>query len=299
MLLRVHYQTNIFAEDATTQIEQIQIRECDATTSLRLGDLEDPVSGGCDDEGDCPPLVDIVEGGLQFGKAIGFSSKTQWIFKDCSGLRKLEALLTDSGGNTSLQQTIKVFLSAFESEDLITDFIIVVENREKVTLDEGGSEGCEINVITTIKVFEVVYLSTSTGEIWLIDPFARMLYTIDKDIKKLFQFIQAIYIFAYDADRDVGSVYRHNSTEATLLKEFTSLSSITTGVGEFASKMYFGFSNGELWCFDGVVFTLLKIFDDSINTVFGDSEYLYIGFVFSTDIVLYNGADFFTTSIVC
>ncbi len=291
---------NIFAEDATTKIEQIQLRECDATTELSLGDIDDPVSGGCDNEGDCPSLPQIVQDGLQFGKPIGFSSKTQWIFKDCSGLRKLEGLLTDSGGNTSLQQSTKVFLSAFDNPDLITDFIIVIENREKVTLEEGGGgSGCEVEVTTTIKIFEVAYLSTITGELWLLEPFARRLYTINQQLNKLFQFIQVIYLFAYDATADVGSVYRHNSTEPVLLQQFTSLSSITTGVGEFSSKMYFGFANGELWCFDGVAFTLLKVFDDSITTIFGDNQYLYIGFQFSTNLVLYNGTSFFTLSMAC
>ncbi len=286
---------NIFAEDATTGIEQIQIRECNASSSLSLGDREEP-----EEDSECPSLEELLTGDPDFdfliGKPQGHATKALWKFEDISGLRKLEALLSDVGGNTSLQESIKIFIAVFSSEIEITDFIIVIENREKVTIDDSASP--PVIVIET-KEFEVVYLSTANGQFWVLEPFPSLVYTITGSplITKLFKFSGTIYLFTYNLVTGVGTAYRNDIVDATSIFTFTSSFSRVRAVAEFAAAMYVGLSNGELWKFDGISFVLLKLFGDPISTLFGDESYLYIGFESSSDIVLYDGTSFFTSDL--
>ncbi len=291
---------NIFAEDETTQIENVQMRECDADSDLSLGDLEGP-TGGCEGEEPCKTIEELLEGDPDFdrliGKPVSNSALTQWVFEDCSGLKKLEALLTDTGGNMSLQEKVKVFLSVYDATVKINDFIIVIEQRDKVTIDETTSPPL---IVIETSIFEVVYLGTVTGQFWVLEPFSRLLYTINgaPSIEKVFEFNNTVYIFTYSISDDEGKIYRNDVSEPTLLNTFTTGLSITTGLALFSDSLFIGFENGELWEYNGLSFVLLKTFSDPINTLFGDHEYLYIGFQNSASIVLYNDTEFITLEMV-
>lgn len=301
---------NIFAEDQTTSVEQIQLRECDAQSELALGDLATTTSSDT-----CSTIQSLLgaSGGLdKFGKKIGNNPKIQWQFGisstsgpsgatgPISGLRKLEALLTDSGGNTSVQEISKVFVSAFNGSSTLTDFIIIVEQRDKVVIQgpSGSSGPCPSGppaITVTPSFFEVVYVSTTLGEIYILEPFSRLIYSLDghTPINKLFNFNGLILIFAYSEITDIGYVYRHDITEPTLLHTFSDSLSKTTGVAEFNDNIYIGLENGKLWRYNGSTFTMMSIpTSDPINTLYADETYLYIGFNNSTNLVLYNGTQF-------
>ena len=288
---------NIFAEDATTGVETIRLRECDASGDLSLGDLEDPE----DPTGGCLPLSEIVTDFDAFGKSIGFSPKTKWDFEDASGLKKLEALLTDVGGNTSLQEQVKVFLSVFSAEYPINDFIVVIEQRLKITVDDTQSPPV---VTSDVATFEVVYLLGNNGNFWILEPFARFLYTFGTAVEtlKLLEFNDSIYIFTYNAATSTGEIYTHNVTEPTLLFTFTDAvgggRAFTTAVGIFNNVLYIGLESGSLWSFDGISFAeLTPPVSAPIASIFGDKEYLYIGYENNQNMVLYNGTIFSTLDL--
>jgi len=307
---------SVFSEDATTDVKQIQLRECDVGESLLLGELNvesiEDVSSGDDEEPDegeitteqCPSPTELLAAGRDFDKLItdspiGNLSKIQWVFDELdsdgnpiSAVKKIEALLTDMGGNTSLQEKTKVFLPIFTDENTINDFIIVVEQREKVVFDGTTTD-------RESAVYEVVYVGTSQGEFWVLEPYARYIYSLTDhpNILKIFEFNSTIYLFAYNATTDKGAVYRHDGATATLLKEFDSGLGIVTGMDEYGSSLFIGLENGNLWEYNGSAFSIKNSFDEPINTLFGDKKYLYIGFQNSKLIVLYNGTSFIELSI--
>lgn len=297
---------NIFVEDETTEVEQIQMRECDATSILSLGDLADPV----DPTGGCDSIETLLEGTPDFdrliGKPVKNNAKIQWVFDTTrqdaegnevpnSGTKKIEALLTDTGGNTSIQEAAKVFISSFDSDVAISDFIIVVEQRDNVTINKDTTPP---SVIIEQSIFEIVYLGTTTGQFWALEPFSRLIYTLSVPILLLIEFNNVILIFAYDVDTDVGSVYRHDIVEATLLHTFSSGLAKTTALAIFNDILYIGFNNGELWSYNGSSFSQVTLTTtESISALFGDERYLYIGFVNSSDILLYNGTSFVSAGV--
>lgn len=278
---------NVFADDETSEVNKIQMRECDAGSILALGDLEDPY----DPTGGCTPIAEILDDLSQFGKEVADATKLQWVFEDQSGLKKLEALLTDAGGNTSIQEANKVFLNSFRSDTALTDFEVVIEQRDKVTIDESQSPPA---IVVEPSIFEVVYISTISGQLWVLEPFARLLYTITGSpvIQSIVNFNDLIYLFTYDSTNDEGAAYRHDVADATLINTFSSSLSILRGEAEFNSALYVGFENGELWKFNSLAFTLVTTFSDPINTMFADRNYLYIGFQNSDKLQLYNGTTF-------
>lgn len=284
---------NVFAEDATTEVQEVQLRECDAGSILSLGDLEDPY----DPLGGCTSIQDLLPTLNDFGKRIPLNTKTKWVFDDKSGLKKLEALLTDVGGNTSIQEPSKVFLSSFNSDELISDFIIVLEQRDKVTIDETTTPP---SVVIDPSVFEVVYLGTITGEFWVLEPFPRLMYSMSTglQISKVFEFNDLVLIFTYNLINRIGAVYRNDIVEATLLYTFTDLDSQVNGLAIFNDILFIGLENGELWQYNGISFTSLTIPTmDAISTLHGDKVYLYIGFENSPNMLLYDGNNF-TTLII-
>lgn len=285
---QLEHIVNIFASDETTQVESIQLRERDADSILSLGNLDDPYNP----ELECPTIEQLLSNNPDFtkliGKSISASPKIQWTFADKSGLRKLEALLTDSGGNTSLQESIRVFLRSFTTEEIINDFIVVMEQRDEIKIDDSTSSPT-INVEPS--VFEVVYLGTNLGKFYVLEPFSRLLYEFssNEEINKIIEFNDAIYILTYDAKNDTGKMYRHDSSEPTLLETFETSLSIASGVAVYNKILYIGFKNGELWYFNGLSFSRINVFNDAISTLYADREYLYIGFQNSDSISVYNG----------
>lgn len=288
---------NIFAEDATTNVEHMQLRECNANDQLSLGPI-DEVTGEIDlgniidttPDAGCDNLTDILT-----TKKASFVAKTQWTLADKSGLRKIEALLTDSGGNNSLQEVSKSFIPVFRSSSTIRDFIIFQEQRDNSCVSEN--EAGNIEITTNTATFEVAYLVTASGEVWLLEPFPKLVATTDADVRQLFAFGGVIYLFAYVDATDVGTVLRNDLSVLTTIHTFTSSLSLTNDVAEFQSKMYMGLENGELWQFDGVTFILIKTFDNPISALEGDNEFLYVGLTNSSTFSLYNGSDFFDSDL--
>ena len=334
---------NIFAEDATTEVKQIQLRECNATSSLSLGNLEDTESqelaaaiqvatataqAECSAQNlsqtDCEALVaervaevaalfgsgcesveELLAGNREFDKLItdsplGSATKVQWVFdaRDANGdpvsaVKKIEALLTDVGGNTSIQDNTKVFLPIYNSEVEINDFVVVIEQRDNTTF---GSDG---TIDTEIATYEVVYAGTSAGELWVIEPFARYIYTIDNhpNILLIYEYSDSIYLFAYNETSDEGAIYRHDGSFATIMETFDSGSGLARGMTEYNSSLFIGLENGELWEYNGFSFTLKTTFTEPINALHGDRNYLYIGFQNSSTLTLYDGDTFFSLGI--
>ena len=287
---QTHQVVNIFAEDDTTEIKSIQIRECNISGKLQLGDITTT-----NQFLDCPE----IDYSVPFDKiisdvSINNLSKIQWIFNGLdennnpiSSVKKLEALLTDAGGNNSLQDQSKVFLTILDNEnDTINDFLITIEQRE-VLLISGSTKSSKV------ATYEVAYLGTSLGKLIILEPFPRTIYTItDNPIVKLSEFNDLILIFTYNSLTDIGKAYRHDVIESTLLYTFTHNLSKATGTAVFKSKLYIGLENGEIWEYNGSTFTLINTFDSAISCLFADQMYLYIGFSNSTTVTIYNGTSF-------
>jgi hypothetical protein len=272
---------NIFAEDSTTDVSTIRLRECNAGDDLRLGDITG--EGITELEDDCDTIESILA-----AKQMQNTSKLEWVFnatddegEAISTIKKVEALLSDIGGNTSLQDAVTVFLPVFTPTAGVTDFAVVIEQR----VDTASG---------TASTYEVVYAGTSTGDLYVLEPYARLIYTITGSpaISKIVEFNDTLMLFVYDEDSDEGYVYRHDISQPTLIHTYSAGLSRATGVATYSSNLYTGLENGQLWKYDGFAFTLLTTFTEPINTLFGDRGYLYIGFQNSDTLVLYNGTDF-------
>lgn len=296
---------NIFAEDVSTEVRQIQLRECDATQDLGLGNIEeeqDPIP----ENQRCKTVEEILEAAGELpdfdriiGKPVGHSSKTQWTFDDRSGVRKIEAMFTDAGGNTSLQENAKIFQTVYKSDARIFDFILTVEQRDNVRIEVPDDPSQPPVVVTEPALFEVAFIATEDGEYWILEPHPRLVYVsaVGRSVQSLITFNSVIYILTYlntEIFRDIGSVFRDDKTQPTLLFNFPNAKSITTSVAQFGARIYIGLENGELWSYDGLSFLGLHTFTGPISTLHGDEKYLYIGFENSPLLTLYNGTEFFT-----
>jgi hypothetical protein len=276
---------NIYSYDETTDIEQMQIRECEASSILSLGDLEDPYNPAVE----CPSVENSDLS--TFGHSIPFSPKVYWSLSDKSGLKKIETLFTDYGGNSSIQSKIKVFLNIFDSVDSINDFEIIVEQRDKIILNDNAS------ITIEPRIFEVLYLVTESGELWSLEPFAKKLYSVEDPIKKIIEFNNLIYFSSYNSSSDICKFYRNDYYSGTVLYTFDSDLSYPSSLCVFNNNLYLGFINGQLWKFNGTSFSLAYTFGESINSLDSDSEYLYIGFKNSKTIYLYNNSMFFNIQL--
>jgi hypothetical protein len=289
----------VYAEDETSEVEQIQIRECDATDQIALGDV---TGANFDSVINCPPITELIASptvnfGKLIGKPLGYSAKTQWTLEDTSGLRKIEALLTDSGGNIALRPSSISFIPIFRFDAKINDIIVTLEERNVITLpDEDG----EISSETA--TYEVAYLITSTGEYYILEPFPRLVARsqFGRNFKLIYPFNNSNFIFTYvnnDLVADTGSIYRDDKVIVSFFFKFPNAVSETNAVTKFKTSLYIGLENGELWEFNGTTMTLLTTLSNPISSLIGDDEYLYIGLFNSSLITVYNGTDFVTSDI--
>jgi len=293
---------NIFAEDETSTVEKIQIRECDTSTEIALGNVDGADFG---ETTQCSSISEILESadpdfGALIGKPLGYSTKTQWTFEDKSGQRRLEALLTDSGGNTSIQNLEKSFIPAFRHDFKINDMIVTVEERNDTIIAETPDG--EFSLSPILATFEVAYMVTSDGGYWILEPFPRLVAqsSFNRDIKLLASFAGSVYLLTYTNSGsilDTGSVFRDDKTILVLLFNFPNPLSIPNAVAEFDDRLYIGLENGELWSWNSIAFLLVKTFSNPISTLVGDNEYLYVGLFNSSLLTLYNGTDFFTSDV--
>lgn len=304
----INQTINIFAEDTTTEVSQIQLRECDATNELGLGNIEE--SPPLNEEDLCKSIEQILEeaGDMPdfdriLGKPQGYSAKTKWTFDDKSGIRKIEALLTDVGGNSSLQQGVRVFQSVFDFDVEISDFVLTIENRDDIRIEVPDNPNEPPIVVTEPAIFEVAYVATSNGQYWVLEPFPRLVFTsnIGRSVELLAKFNNTIYLLTYlnsEQFPDVGSVFRDDKSQATLLFNFPNANSIPKAATEFKDNLYIGLENGELWRYNGLSFVGLHTFSNPINNMYGDDEYLYIVFENNSLTALYNGTEFFILDMV-
>lgn len=279
---------SIFAEDNTSGIEQMQIRECNATTLIKLGKLNTQQTT----EESCITIQELMANNPAgdhsnlIGRKQNYSPKAPWTLTEENGLKKIEALLIDYAGNLSLE-TSKVFISIFDYSSEVTDFVVLVQTATGSAEEEDE---------------EVVYISTADGNIWVLDPFPKLVCTIpNRSISKLYYNSGILYIFAFDTS-SVGSVYRYQNNAAILVYEFSGNDPYYTGLTKinavtmYDGYMYLGMESGQIWRDDVVTYTLLNTFSQAIKALHGDNEYLYIGFENSDTMALYNNTGFTTVS---
>lgn len=295
---QVNQTINIYSEDATTEVEQIQIRECNATTQVGLGNVDAPAP---DPDTLCPSIetliaADDADFGKLIGKPLGYSTKTQWTLNNESGLKRLEALVTDTGGNTSVQNISQTFIPIFRHTAPLRDIVIASEQRDELRIN---MESTPPEVSTDPVTYEVAYVVSQDGTYWLLEPFPRLraFATTERDFRRLFVFNTQVHLFAYGATTGVSEVYRDDVTDFALLFTFPNYLSEVNDIANFQGDMYVGLENGELWKYDAVTFSLLTTFPDPVSALEGDNDYLYVGSSNSSLFYLYNGTQFFTSDV--
>lgn len=292
----------IYADDQTTEVEEVQLHECDAIGNISLG--QQPIATDTTDQcfsldqliGDNGPLPDI-----SIGKPTAYTISKYWNFKDKSGLRKLEALVKDTGGNSSLQSPTKVFLELFDSSIKINDFLISKETISKTVPVQPTQAGDPLTFQTVTYVAELLYLTTNDGSFYVLEPFSRFIYTIPNNevAVKLGLYNGSIYLFTYNIleNNDSASVYRNESDRASFVYGFPNNSgSKTNAICVYKNKMYIGLNNGKLYQFNGSSFSVVYTFSGTITTLSSDDSFLYIGFSNSSDIYTYDGSTFTSVS---
>lgn len=293
---------NVYSEDATTEVEQIQIRECDASTQLALGNvdaIEDSSST------DCTSINDLIDSpsadfGKLIGKPLGYSTKTQWTLEDQSGLRRLEAMVTDSGGNTSVQDLQQTFIPIFRHTSPLRDLVVATEQRDEIQIEQDD-DGEVVITTDSVENFEVAYVAAEDGTLWILEPYpklrARSTTEQPLDFRVLFVFNSSVYLFVYNEDTDLSQVYRDDQTLISLLYDFPNSLSLVNTVAQFQGDMYIGLENGEIWKYNSVTFSWVTKLLNPISSLAGDNEYLYIGLSNNSLFYLWDGSEFFISDV--
>jgi hypothetical protein len=268
----------------------MRIRDCAGTNLLPLGNTGDFT------EDDLCPLEDIMS-----VKEIPYSPKVRYTLSATeSGFRKIEVLVSDTAGNLSFQEPTRLFLPFFKPSSAITDFIIVIDDdRVQVELEMIGGHPV---VTESIAIYEIMYVATEDGTLYVLDPFPRLVADLDKKISKLFMFNEVLYLFTHEVVEegsdlvDSTEVYRHTSVSTEAIGPGSSFQKdlmIVAAVEQFNNRMLVGFVSGELWSYNATtyVWTLVHTFERAIQSMTSDEKFLYIGFQNSSVIALYNGTD--------
>lgn len=281
---------SIYAEDATTDIKSMKLREIDAGQLLTIGPVEDDnfIFDPLQSSTTCVEFKDENDDDIS---EVGYLPKISWKLKDQSGLRRLEAKLYDYGNNDSCQEKNQLFLEFWNSTEKINDIIIFKEDRDYISVS-GNS------VTTQAKTLNVAYVGTESGKIYRLEPYPTLIYDIGIKINKLLRPESIMYIFAYNSVTDIGYIYRDDKLDTpTALTSFTDKLSEIMAVAEYSGDIYIGFKNGQLWKFDGTSFSKIHTFSNPINSMRGDERYLYVGFYSGTNMYLYNGTSFISVNI--
>lgn len=290
MTSQTHHTLNIYAEDDTTDVETMRIRECDGSNLLPLGNTEDFT-----DEDLCP-LEDIMN-----IKEIPYSPKVRYSLNaDASGFRKIEVLVKDTAGNLSFQEPTRLFLPFFKSLSTITDFIVVID-KDRTKIDMTMEDGYPI-VTESSAVYEIMYVATESGDLYILDPFPRLSLELGKKIMKIFMFNEVLYIFTHEVISqgsdlvDSTEVYRHTAIITEAIGPGSSFQKdlqYVAAIDQYKNLMYVGFVSGELWSYNATTYAWSKIttFERAIQSMTSDEKFLYIGFQNSSVIALYNGTD--------
>jgi hypothetical protein len=289
---------NVYAEDVTTRVETVRLSNCDASNYLPLGRLSDIQAAAAVPDSQRCPLDLLIE-----SEEIPFSPKIEYqLNAEESGFQKIMALLSDTGGNLSLHKPTRLFLPFFESTSKITDFCLYQKMQNTWTL----SNDTPPQVTSVSESYDIMCVVNEAGEVWVLDPFPRQLYSLAKSIIKVFFYAGQLYFFAHSevsqggALTDLTEVYREAGDSVVLVSPSDQLQkdrSIVTAVCEYNSLLWVGFENGELWCYGGAAWMLKTTFDRGIQTMSGDSKFLYIGFQNGSSVVLYNGSTFSTLAV--
>lgn len=272
---KIEHTVTITAEDETTGVEQMQLRECGTNTNLIWG------NGAIDD---CPSVEEsIKDGKVEIGKASPYSEKLFWQFEDASGLRKLEGMFVDYGGNMSISEEQDVYLSLLRSSYSINDFIPLI------LIDSNGNPR------------ESVFACTSNGEVWRLDPFPLLMGTQEfRDIRLLFYWNNQLYAFSF-ADLNLhpsnvyaGEVWVVSSTGLQFLYGWMDATTRPTAVAKWRDNLYLGFENGDVWAYDGATWARITVepFGSAVSSMTAAESYLYIGLQNSSVLYLYNGTEF-------
>lgn len=292
---------NIYAEDATTQVETVRLSNCDASNYLPLGRLDDVLlAEDVPEEQRCPISL------LLNADEIPFSPKVDYeLNAEESGFRKIQALLSDTGGNLSIQKPTRLFLPFFETGGQITDFIIYQKQQDTWSLGESLPP----EIVSVSETYEIMCVVTDAGEVWILDPFPRLIYTLSQGIDKVFYYAGQLYFFTHATIQDgsdlvdLTQVWRESGNSVVLISPVKSDSNptdhfqkdlaIVAAVWEYDGLMWTGFLNGELWTYNSISWVKKHTFDYPIKSITGDSKFLYVGFQNNDSVALYNGTSFY------
>ncbi len=280
---KTNHILNLYASDETTKVETVRIRDCDADSVIPLGET-----------GLQSPAVPCPIDSLLASKELSYAPRIKYRLSEDSGFKKIEAIFKDSGGNLSISDSLRVFISLFRSTDDVSDVIIRQESRDKVDLQILNNVPI---AVTETAIYEVAYVSTAGGELWCLDPYPSLLFTLPNPIVKLCDFNGYIFAFTHTettlngAQTDISRAYINNNGDYQAISsdsDFTGDLSIVSCVSVFGDNMFVGMKNGKLWKYTGTSWSNVTTFDSSISSLSSDERFLFIGLANSDDIILYN-----------
>lgn len=280
---KTNHVLNLYAHDETTKVETVRIRDCNADSLVPLGDteLQSP---------DIPcPLDSLVA-----AKEISYAPRIQYRLSDGSGLKKIEAIFKDSGGNLSISDSLRVFISLFKASDSISDVVVRQESRDKVELQISNNVPI---AVTETATYEVAYVATVGGDLWCLDPYPSLLFSLSETIVKLCNFNGYIFVFSHTettsngATTDLTRVYVNNNGDYQIISsdsDFTGNLSVVSSVAVFKDSMFVGMKNGQLWKYTGTAWSVISTFDSAVSSLNADDRFLFIGLENSDSLILYN-----------
>jgi len=280
---KLDHVINVYAEDASTDIKSLQLKETKISSLLTLGPITTTDSTETDTTTDPCDFSPIP--------SVSFTPKVPWTFKDESGQKKLEALLVDYAGNKSCTKEDEVFIPIYRGTITLTDVVVTIETVSKLTVANGQTSLSNIEV-------ESAYVGRSDGALLRLSPSPKVAYTFNDEITSIVLFNELIFVATYNNDLDESNLYSYTYTQTpTLIETFTDQQSKITSMSTFNNVLYIGMSNGKLVQFDNSSFSTIHTFDNSIKVLNGDERYLYIGFYTSDNLYTFDGTNFYELTL--
>lgn len=206
------------------------------------------------------------------GNKEDMSNVKTWFLTGDDGVKFIEALFTDAGGNilSSEGDSFRTLFS--DSNNALGSVLIVPDGDDFDTwIAVGGSMPA--------------LFKNQTSQV-----------SLDGNVSVMAFFDGTVYL-AIKTTSNTGTLQRFVAGAISTVATFTDSDSYITSLAEFESELYIGLKNGELHKFTGSSSSLVDDMGSGISNLFSDGTLLYVSLDNSTDISIFDGISFTTAGV--
>ena len=204
------------------------------------------------------------------------SNVKSWILSDGDGEKRIEAVFSDSAGNTISSGSTEAFFRRYVSDD----------NDEISAITDEGSGSSYI-------LWTAFYDGLSSR----LFRNRSLAAPLDTKVTAMKVFGGKLYISFRDDD-GLGILSVYDGASVSTVHSFSANDSSISDMEIYGSTLYLAQDNGSLWAFDGTSVVEVSQFDNRINKLFSDGVSLFV-FVDHEDVVrIYDGSTFIISEVI-